>query len=52
MIYSDPLEHLSEIDSYVNYDLPRMRKNETPSDWKERIWDILMGYRKNRLLTH
>ncbi|PKK58015.1 hypothetical protein RhiirC2_763640, partial [Rhizophagus irregularis] len=28
-----------------------MRGNETPSDWKDRIWDILMEYRKNHLLT-
>ncbi|PKB95574.1 hypothetical protein RhiirA5_368007, partial [Rhizophagus irregularis] len=29
-----------------------MRGNETPSDWKDRIWDILMEYRKNHLLTN
>ncbi|CAB4416324.1 unnamed protein product [Rhizophagus irregularis] len=28
-----------------------MRGNETPSDWKDRIWDTLMEYRKNHLLT-
>ena len=49
MVYSDPFVHLSITDSHVNYDLPRMRGNETPSDWKERIWDTLMGYRKNHL---
>jgi hypothetical protein len=37
MVYSDPFVHLSITDSYVNYDLPRMRGNETPSDWKDRI---------------
>ncbi|CAB4391103.1 unnamed protein product [Rhizophagus irregularis] len=42
MVYSDPFVHLSITDSHVNYDLPRMRGNETPSDWKDRIWDTLM----------
>ncbi|CAG8700661.1 4989_t:CDS:2 [Funneliformis mosseae] len=28
-----------------------MCENETPSDWKDRIWDTLMVYRKNHLLT-
>ena len=28
-----------------------MRENETPLDWKDRIWDTLMVYRKNHLLT-
>uniref|UniRef100_U9T0D0 Uncharacterized protein n=1 Tax=Rhizophagus irregularis (strain DAOM 181602 / DAOM 197198 / MUCL 43194) TaxID=747089 RepID=U9T0D0_RHIID len=28
-----------------------MRGNETPSDWKDRIWDTLMVYKKNHLLT-
>jgi len=51
MVYFDPYIHLSVSDSHVNYDLPRMRENETPSDWKDRIWDTLMGYRKNHLLT-
>ena len=51
MVYSDPYIHLSVADSHINYDLPRMRGNETPSDWKDRIWDTLMGYRKNHLLT-
>ncbi|CAB4382492.1 unnamed protein product [Rhizophagus irregularis] len=51
MVYFDPYIHLSVADSHVNYDLPRMRENETPSDWKDRIWDTLMEYRKNHLLT-
>ncbi|CAB4393492.1 unnamed protein product [Rhizophagus irregularis] len=51
MVYSDPFVHLSVTDSHINYNLPRMRGNETPSDWKDRIWDILMEYRKNHLLT-
>ena len=51
MVYSDPFVHLSVTDSHINYDLPRMRGNETPSDWKDRIWDTLMEYRKNHLLT-
>ncbi|CAI2185653.1 18855_t:CDS:2 [Funneliformis geosporum] len=29
----------------------KVRGNETPSDWKKRIWDTLMSYRKNHLLT-
>ena len=62
MVYSDPYIHLSVADSHINYDLPRMRENETPSDWKDRIWDTLMviyldqsnsdGYRKNYLLIN
>jgi len=32
MVYSDPFVHLSVTDSHINYDLPRMRGNETPSD--------------------
>ncbi|PKC64314.1 hypothetical protein RhiirA1_421732 [Rhizophagus irregularis] len=28
-----------------------MRGNETPSDWKDRIWNTLMVYKKNHLLT-
>ena len=51
MVYSDPYIHLSVADSHINYDLPRMRGNETPSDWKDRIWDTLMVYKKNHLLT-
>ena len=51
MVYSDPYIHLSVADSHINYDLPRMRGNETPSDWKDRIWNTLMEYRKNHLLT-
>ena len=51
MVYSDPFVHLSVTDSHINYDLPRMRGNETPSDWKDRIWDTLTVYRKNNLLT-
>ena len=35
MVYSDPYIHLSVADS----------------DWKDRIWDTLMEYRKNHLLT-
>ena len=50
MVYSDPYIHLSETDSHVNYDLPRIRGNVIPSDWKDRIWNTLMGYRKNHLL--
>ena len=42
MVYSDPLVHLSETDSYVNYDLARVHGNETPSDWKKQIWDTLI----------
>jgi hypothetical protein len=30
MVYSDPYIHLSVADSHINYDLPRMRGNETP----------------------
>ncbi|CAB4489092.1 unnamed protein product [Rhizophagus irregularis] len=51
MVYSDPYIHLSVADSHINYDFPRMRGNETPSDWKDRIWGTLMEYRKNHLLT-
>ena len=51
MVYSDPFVHLSVTDSHINYDLPRIRENETPSDWKDRIWNTLMEYRKNHLLT-
>ena len=47
MVYSDPYIHLSVADSHINYDLPRMRGDETPSDWKDRIWNTLMEYRKN-----
>lgn len=32
MVYSDPYIHLSVADSHINYDLPRMRGNET-RDW-------------------
>ncbi len=43
--------HLSITDLYVNYNFLRIYGNEIPSDWKDRIWDTLMGYRKNHLLT-
>ena len=46
MVYSDPYIHLSVADSHINYDLPRMCGNETPSDWKDRIWNTLIEYRK------
>ncbi|CAG8609971.1 11357_t:CDS:10, partial [Funneliformis caledonium] len=38
----DKIYELFVADSHINYDLPRMRGNEIPSDWKDRIWDTLM----------
>ena len=46
MVYSDPYIHLSVADSHINYDLSKMRGNETPSDQKDQIWDTLMEYKK------
>ncbi|CAH1770346.1 4986_t:CDS:1, partial [Entrophospora sp. SA101] len=32
--------------------MPQVRTNETPSEWKERIWDRLQYFRENVLLPY
>ena len=51
MVYTDKCPVLSDTEWRDNCRFPVIHKGETPSDWKNRIWDQLMNYRNNNKLT-
>ncbi len=51
MVYTDNCPVLNDIEWKDNCQFPVIRDEETPSDWKKRIWNQLVDYRNNNKLA-
>ncbi|RIB07778.1 hypothetical protein C2G38_2045717 [Gigaspora rosea] len=51
MVYTDNCPVLNDIEWRDNCQFPVIRDLETPSNWKNRIWNQLVNYRNNNKLT-
>ncbi|CAG8758091.1 12313_t:CDS:1, partial [Racocetra persica] len=51
MVYTDKCSVLRDIEWRDNCRFLVIHKDETPSDWKTRIWDQLTNYKNNNRLT-